>query len=165
MNFSLSETAGSLLLAFRERVCLMATNIVLADAQGTPVNHTFIPIGPDANRVFWFEDQSQATPNGFWRISVSLKRPPPAVAGSSSTNRTYRATIQLNEPVLETLGTQTVSGIPPAPTVSYVPRFICEAVLPERTVLQNRKDLRKMMANLLAEAQMIALVETLIMPF
>jgi hypothetical protein len=144
---------------------MAASNIVLADAQATPVNHTFVPIGPDANRVFWFEDQSQATPNGFWRISVSLKRPPPATAGASSAGRTFRALIQLHEPVLETLGTNTVSGIPPAPTVAYVPRCICEYVLPERAVLQNRKDLRKMMASLLAETQMTALVESLSMPY
>lgn len=144
---------------------MAASNIVLADAQATPVNHTFVPIGPDANKVFWFEDQSQATPNGFWRISVSLKRPPAATPGTSSNGRTYRAVVQLHEPVLETLGTNTVSGIPPAPTVAYIPRCTTEYVLPERASLQNRKDLRKMMANLLAETQMVALVESLAMPF
>jgi len=144
---------------------LAASNIVLADAQATPVNHTFVPIGPDASKVFWFEDQSQATPNGFWKISAELKRPPIAQAGQSSAGRTYRCKIGLHEPVLETLGTNTVSGIPPAPTVAYVPRVFIEFVVPERSVLQNRKDLRKMAANLLAESQMIALVETLLMPF
>ncbi|DAD51374.1 TPA_asm: coat protein [ssRNA phage Gerhypos.4_30] len=144
---------------------MAASNIVLADAQATPVNHTFVPMGPDANRVFWFEDQSQATPNGFWRISVSLKRPPPATSGTSANGRSFRVSIQLNEPVLETLGTNTVSGIPPAPTVAYIPRGTVEYVLPERAVLQNRKDLRKMLASLLAETQMTAVVETLTMPF
>ena len=144
---------------------MAASNIVLADAQATPVNHTFIPIGPDAQKVFWFEDQSQATPNGFWRISVELKRPPSAQPGQSSSGRTFRARITLNEPVLETLGTNTVSGIPPAPTVAYIPRCITEYILPERSVLQNRKDLRKMMANLLAESQMTAVVENLAMPY
>jgi hypothetical protein len=144
---------------------MAAVNIVLADALATPVNHTFVPIGPDANKVFYFEDQSQATPNGFWRISMLLKRPPPAIAGTSANGRSYRVTIQLSELVLETLGTNMVSGIPPAPTVAYIPRAVLEVMLPERAVLQNRKDLRKMIANLLAEAQTIALVETLTMPF
>jgi hypothetical protein len=59
----------------------------------------------------------------------------------------------------------TVSGIAPAPTVSYVPRSFVEYVLPERASLQNRKDLRKMCYNLLNEAQGIALVETLVTPY
>lgn len=144
---------------------MSAANIVLADAETIPLNHTFVPIGPDANRVFWFEDQSQMTANGFWRISCSLKRPPAATAGTSSNGRTYRAVIQLSEPILETLGTATYGGIPPAPTVSYIPRVTVEFVIPERAVLQNRKNLRKMIATLLTETQMTALVETLAMPF
>lgn len=144
---------------------MAAINIVLADALATPVNHTFVPIGPDKEGVFWFEDSSQATANGYWRVSMSLKRPPMAQPGQSTNGRTFRVLIGLHEPVLETLGTNTVSGIPPAPTVAYVPRAFAEYVLPERATLQNRKDLRKMMGNLLDEAQAIALVETLTMPF
>jgi hypothetical protein len=69
--------------------------------------------------------------------------------------------IGLHEPVLETLSNSTVSGILPAPMVSYTPRTFIEFVMPERASLQNRKDLRKMAANLLAEAQVTASVEQL----
>lgn len=144
---------------------MAASNIVLADAQGTPVNHTFVPLGPDKDGVFWFEDQSQASPVGYWRISYQLKRPPTAAAGQSSAQRTYRAVIGLHEPALENVTNNTVSGIAPAPTVSYIPRSFTEYVMPERSSLQNRKDLRKMNANLQAEAQLISLVETLITPY
>jgi len=142
-----------------------AVNIVLADAQGTPVNHTFVPLGPDTAGVFWFEDQSQASPIGYWRISYQLKRPTASTAGASSSQRTYRATIGLHEPVLENVTNNTVSGIAPAPTVSYIPRSFTEYVMPERSSLQNRKDLRKMTFNLSNEAQFIALVESLVMPY
>lgn len=144
---------------------MAASNIVLADALGTPVNHTFVPLGPDKDGVFWFEDQSQAAPVGFWRISYQLKRPTAATAGQSSSQRTYRAVIGLHEPILETVSNNTVSGIAPAPTISYIPRCFTEYVMPERSSLQNRKDLRKMNANLQAEAQLIALVETLVTPY
>jgi hypothetical protein len=144
---------------------MAAINIVLADALATPVNHTFVPLGPDREGVFWFEDQSQASPVGYWRISYTLKRPPPGIAGQTSAQRTYRATIGLHEPILENVTNNTVSGIAPAPTVSYVPRSFTEYVMPERSSLQNRKDLRKMNANLQAEAQLIALVETLVTPY
>ena len=144
---------------------MAASNIVLADALATPVNHTFVPLGPDRDGVFWWEDQSQASPIGFWRISYTLKRPSVGAAGTASNQRTYRATIGLHEPILENVTNNTVSGIAPAPTVSYVPRSFVEFVMPERSSLQNRKDLRKMAYNLLNESQLIALVETLITPY
>lgn len=144
---------------------MAAVNIVLADAQGTPVNHTFVPLGPDKDGVFWFEDQSQANSIGYWRISMQLKRPSLAVAGQNSSQRTYRAVVALHEPILETVSNNTVSGIAPAPTVSYVLRTFTEHVMPERASLQNRKDLRKMIYNLLNEAQAVALIETLVMPY
>lgn len=144
---------------------MAASNIVLADAQGTPVNHTFVPLGPDREGVFWFEDQSAASAIGYWRISYQLKRPIVSQAGQNSNQRTYRAVIGLHEPILEVVSNNTVSGIAPAPTVSYVPRVFNEYVMPERASLQNRKDLRKMNYNLQNEAQLVALVETLVTPY
>lgn len=139
----------------------MASNIVLADAQATPANHTFVPVGRDKNGVFWFEDQSASNAIGYWKISVELNKPAVATAGQNSNGRTIRAKVGLHEPILETVSNATVSGIAPAPTVSYVPRSFTEFVLPERASLQNRKDLRKMMASLLADTQVVAAVETL----
>jgi hypothetical protein len=146
----------------------MATNISLADAVASPVTHVFVPTGPDEKGIFWFED---ATPNGAtsslgsWRISMELKRPPSAQPGQSSANRTFRAVVGLHEPILEVLGTNTVSGIPPSPTLAYTPRCFAEYILPERAVLIDRKNIRKMAFNLQNEAQVVALVETLIKPF
>lgn len=138
----------------------MATNIVLADAQATPVNHTFVPVGRIGD-LFWFEDQSQANAIGFWKISIQSTRPPGAVTGSSSKDRTFRVKLGLHEPVLETLSNSTISGILPAPTVSYIPRGFVEFVLPERASLQNRKDIRKMLGLLCSDTQVIAAVENL----
>jgi len=144
---------------------LAAANIVLADAQATPVNHTFVPLGPDRDGVFWFEDQSAVSAIGYWRISMQLKRPAVAKAGQNSSQRTFRAVLGVHEPLLETVSNNTVSGIAPAPTVAYTPRCFVEYVLPERASLQDRKTLRKMVANLLGEAQSTALVETLVTPY
>lgn len=139
----------------------MASNIVLADAQATPVNHTFVPIGRDKDGVYWFEDQSQANTIGYWQISIELKRPVAPTAKQSSEGRAMRVRVALHEPVLETVSNDTVSGIAPAPTVSYVPRSFVEYVLPERASLQNRKDLRKMMYLLQNDSQVVASVENL----
>lgn len=140
----------------------MASNIVLADAQATPVNHTFVPIGRDKNGVFWFEDQTAPSAVGFWKISVELSRPGPATAKQSSEGRTFRAKLGLHEPVLETVSNNTVTGVAPAPVISYVPRCFTDFVLPERASYQNRKDLRKMMALLLADTQVVNVVEALV---
>lgn len=144
---------------------MAAANIVLLDAQGTPVSHTFVPLGPDKDGIFWWEDQSQASPIGYWRVSYQLTRPAPASAGTNSAGRSYRAKVALHEPVLENVTNSTIAGIAPAPTISYTPRGFIEVVLPERAVLLDRKNMRKMLYNLCNEAQYIALVETLVMPF
>lgn len=140
---------------------MLASNIVLADALATPVNHTFVPVGQDRNGVFWFNDQSQSNAVGYWRISIEVKTPSVPRAGvSASAERAYRYKIGLHEPVLEALSNSS-SGLTPAPTVAYVPRAFTEYILAERTSLQERKHLRKMNAGLQADAQITTLVENL----
>jgi len=136
------------------------TSIVLNDAQATPVAHTFLPLGPDANGVWWFEDQSGASPIGYNRISMKLTRPQNAAPGSDSGNRVSRVSVGIHTPVLETLGNNS-AGITPPPTVAYIARCNIEFILPERSSLQNRKDIRKYADFLLAETQLTAMVETL----
>jgi hypothetical protein len=111
--------------------------------------------------VYWFEDQSQANAIGFWKISMELARPSLPAAQQSSEGRTFRVKIGLHEPLLETVSNNTVAGIAPAPTISYTPRVFTEYILPERSALLDRKNVRKMNANLQAEAQLTAMVENL----
>lgn len=138
-----------------------AVAIVLADAAGTPVNHTFNPQGYNADEIFEFVDQSAANAVGFWKITVDIKQPAMPKAGEQSNGRTYRVRIGLHEPVLETVSNSTVSGIAPAPTVAYIPRAFLEFILPERTVLLDRQNIRKMAYNLLNNAQMVSVIENL----
>jgi hypothetical protein len=134
-------------------------NIVLADAQGTPVDHTFSPLGRDANGVWWWEDRSASAAAGYWRISARLKRvPPPSngyVAGPAMVNKVE---FGIHMPILETLGTSD-SGLTPPPTVAYIDRVKVEYTFADRDSLQNRKDLRKMMANSQALTDIITFVE------
>lgn len=138
-----------------------AANIVLADAQGTPVNHTFIPQEPDKDNAWWFEDQSPSNAVGYNKLSLQLKRPPPASAGTSSgTERMIKATFTVSLPTMEVLGTND-AGITPPPRVSYICRAKVELMLPERCTLQNRKDLRKYVQFLMADAQVVSMTESL----
>jgi hypothetical protein len=136
-------------------------NIVLADAQATPVNHTFIPLGPDSNGVWWFEDQSAGSAEIGWnRISVELKRPRNPAPGQTSRERMSRAKIGIHTPKLETLG-NTSAGYTPPPTIAYIARANVELMLPERGTLQDRKDLRKYTEKVLADANISLVIEQL----
>lgn len=135
-------------------------NIVLNDAQATPVAHTFIPLGPDANGVWWFEDQSASATIGYNRISVELKRPAGASQGANSANRFNRMKIRIYTPKMETLGNNSAGLIPP-PTVAYIPYAALELVFPERASLQDRKDLRKFADFIFADANITLLAEQL----
>lgn len=139
----------------------MASNIVLADAAGTPVNHTFIPMGVDTRGVYWFQDQSQANALGYWGISVELKRPPTPRPGESSEGRVFRARVALHEPVLANVTNSTVTGVEPAPQLAYTTRGFTEYVLPERSAVLDRQNISKMMPLLLQNSQIRAVVENL----
>jgi len=136
------------------------TSISLDDAQGTPVSHTFVPLGPDLKGVWWFEDQTGVASIGFNRISLALTRAGNPAPGSNSGDRVNRVKIGMHMPKTETLGTDG-AGLTPPPTVAYIDRSITEYILPERDSLQDRKDIRKMSMNLLANAQVVAMVENL----
>lgn len=138
-----------------------ASNIVLPDGLATPVNHTFVPVEKDKNGVFWFEDQSLASPIGYYRIGVSLVRPSAGTAGDSSQNRVNRVRLTISTPKLENVTNSTVSGVAPAPTLSYVPRASVEFVLPERSATQDRKDLRLFVSGLMSNTHLINAVESL----
>lgn len=143
----------------------IAEDIVLADAQATPVNHTFIPVGRDAQGVFWYEDQSAATVAGYWKISVELKTPQILQPGqSSAATRVYRARVGLHEPVMENVTNAGIDGILPAPTVSYILRGLSEYLIPERSSLLDRKNVRKMSALLQDDDMVIALIEQFQLP-
>lgn len=135
-------------------------NIVLNDAQGSPVAHTFIPLGPDASGTWWWEDQTGTSSIAYNRISMQLVRPSPAQAGQNSDKRVNRVKVGLHTPKVEALGVAD-SGYTPSPTIAYTPRCNIEFIMSERALLQDRKDLRKYADFLLAETQLTNMVENL----
>lgn len=136
------------------------SNIVLNDAQATPVAHTFIPLGPDAAGRWWFEDQTGSSPLNYNRISLQLVRAAVGKPGENAGDRTSRVKISIHTPKLETLGTND-AGLTPPNQVAYVPRCNVEFIMSDRASLQDRKDLRKYVDYLLAETQLTNMVENL----
>lgn len=135
--------------------------LVLNDGQVSPEAHTFTPLGPDANGVWWFEDQSAAAAIGYNRISFDLRRPMTAKPGESSSNRVYRCKIGIHVPVLENTTNSTVSGVAPAPTLSYINRVNIEFIVPERSALAARKDSLAYARDLITKALITDAVESL----
>lgn len=73
------------------------TNLVLTDRASTPVDHTFVPNGDDANGNALFVN-STSVPLGNPRFSIGLKR----------TSDKYKPSIKLAVPVVQS---QTINGV------------------------------------------------------
>lgn len=130
-------------------------NIVINDGAGTPVAHTFAPAGI-TGLVANYADRVGGIPVGYPTLDVSLRPPSP-----QSREKMYLATIRIKTPILDVTSPSTMTGIQPAPSVGYTPIAELKFWLPERSTLQNRKDLRAFVKNLMNDAVITNLVETL----
>lgn len=136
-------------------------NIVINDGQATPVAHTFNP--SEDGDMDLFEDKVGGIAIGFPLIAVRFRRPvaPSNGTASNANNRVYRINVNVSVPTLESTSASTGTGIPPAPTVAYVCRCNMEWLLPERSTLQERKNLRAYVANLMANADIQKVLQDL----
>jgi hypothetical protein len=140
-------------------------NIVIADALGTPVNHTFIP-SPQANGVMRWEDQAAASnplgvPVGFNTITAQAAMSKDTNAGKGR----FVLDLRYIMPTLETVSNSTQSGILPAATWAYDCAMFMKIVFSARSTLQNRKDILKMGPLALANAQLTDWAQAYQSPF
>lgn len=126
------------------------TTLSLTDAEATPVVHNFIPRGIEGS-VASYADVVSGIEVGSPTCTVSFVR-----AGKNS--KVNRARFTMVYPVLETLGTASASGILPAPTKAYDLRGSCEFLLPVRSTLQDRKNVRQLMIALINHAVGLSVV-------
>ena len=120
-------------------------NIVVPDAAATPVNHTFVPSKVDGDTALYLEKSVNAG-IGFWPLSVTQRAP---LAGQQE--KLYRTTVKLAIPVTTD---ETINGVV-RKTLLFTMRGSVEFVIPETATLQNRKDLRKLLAGILGDVQVI----------
>jgi hypothetical protein len=119
-------------------------NIVIADALGTPVNHTFVPVSNRDGLCTW-QDQSAASnpsavPVGFNELAVSGSMSKDVDKGRGR----FALDVRYRMPTLETVSNSTASGILPAPIWAYDCSVFIKTVFSARSTLQNRKDAVKM---------------------
>jgi len=141
-------------------------NITINDGLATPVAHIFAPAKTQADMALLEDRTSASNPSGifigFGKLTMMMERPKGA---SGSATRNIKASIKIETPKLETVSNSTVSGIAPAPTVSYRPVAELMLTFPERCSLQDRKDLQAFVKNLLSNAFVTDLFEKYELPY
>jgi len=123
-------------------------NITIADGATTPVSHVFAPVQSTPVAVWQDTDSAKAYLASQFKFNVQTKR-------STSTKGLTRVRIAMELP---TMGTGVAL---PASEVDYSDTCIIEFLLPNRGLKQGRKDLRTLVRNLLADAQIIDVVDEL----
>lgn len=136
-------------------------NIVLNDGQATPVAKTFAPAKTSADFAL-LEERSSGIYIGFNKLTMMIKRPE---GPANQANRNLKLMIKIETPKLENVTNSTVSGIAPAPTISYRPVVELTATLPERCQLQDRKDLQAFIKNVLNNAFVTSAFENYELPY
>ncbi len=121
--------------------------MTINDGQATPVAHGFDPVTTTGNDSR-FADRSSGVPAGFPQISLTQKDP-------ANGARNYRMQFNIVLPTVE------VDPITGQKKVTRTARFNGEFVLPESSVLQERKDILAYAKNLLATANATAVVQNL----
>lgn len=123
-------------------------NIVINDGQTTPVAHTFAPAKTQADMAL-LEDRTAGIYIGYNKLTFMLTRP---TGPSKEATRNLKLSVKIETPKLETVSNNTVSGIAPAPTISYRPVVELICTFPERSSLQDRKDLQAYIKNVLSNS-------------
>lgn len=126
-------------------------NIVVPDAAGTPVDHTFLPEAIDKNNVARWNEKTSTLPVGYWTLAQSLRKP-------VATNGVYRYTLDLAIP---TTKTYTDPGGNSVTVIDYVNRAQVTMLSSDRSVLQSRKDIRKLLVGILNDPIAVDQIENL----
>lgn len=128
-------------------------NIVINDS--VPVAKTFKPAKAVDGLALW-EEKTSPYYIGFYKITMGVQRPK---GNANVGNRNIKIWIKTETPFLENTTNSTISGINPAPTVSYRPVAYTEYTLPERSAKIDRQNMNALHKNALAHAFWLALVE------
>lgn len=136
-------------------------NIVINDGATTPLAHTFSPAKTESDYAL-LEDRAAGIYIGYNKLTFSLTRPK---GPAEQATRNLKLSVKIETPKMEVVSNGTVSGIAPAPTVSYRPVVELQATFPERCSLQDRKDLQAFIKNALSNAFVTNAFENYELPY
>lgn len=131
-------------------------NIAINDGATTPVSHTFVPV-VSTPVPFYRETIGALALVGQGRITIGNR--------SAANAALQRVKITLELPALETAAGNNAEGYTAAPKVAYTNSVVVDLILPSRGTVQQRKDLRVMLSNLMLNAQVVDAVDNLAQPY
>lgn len=131
-------------------------NIAVLDGKTTPATHTFYPIAarPDAS---YREAVASLALVGQGIVTIRNQ--------SAANAALQRVRIGLALPALETISGENAAGYTAAPKVAYTNTAMIELIMPARGTVDQRKDLRVMLSNLLLNAQVVDAIDNLNNPY
>ncbi len=136
-----------------------AAPIVINDGATTPVAHTFSPVQKDEKGVMWWEqtNPSPTTPIAAKKISYKQVR---AIGRVKTVEGSGKVTYVIEVPTPETLSNNS-AGIVPPPTLAYREVARAEFDISERSVKQERKDIRTLLRNFLDSPMAVSNIDDL----
>jgi hypothetical protein len=127
------------------------TTIVISDGATTPVAHTFSPSRIDANNVATFQERVNGVPVGYPTLTWSLR-------AATTASPTFKLVGKLTQPKVITV---TDTSGKTVTTVDYTNIGTIELVSSQRATLQERKDLRVLLSNLLLNTSIVSSADNL----
>lgn len=129
-------------------------SIIVTDGETTPVSHTYVVhTGQNGNDPAVNYDKSLGIFTGFERLTTLVRR--------SESNKATRISIQLSRPTLAVTAPSTGSGIQPNPTVAYTCLGKVDLVFPDSCTLQERRNMRRLIGNLMVNTTLASAIEDL----
>lgn len=122
-------------------------NVILRSDDTTPVDHILIPISNADRNLVWRGDATSVPSDGQLRLTATWER---------LKDGTYRLSLKLEVPVMETIGTAAANGYVAAPKVAYVMVGIFTMFAPARSTIADRANVVKMLAHALTGASSTA---------
>lgn len=132
------------------------TTLTLTDAAGTPVNRSYplVSFSPDIS--VW---KDYAT-NGGYAVGAGTA----TLSLRENANGTVRVAGKLSLPTLESVSGDDSNGFTPPPTKAFECIGSFDLAFPNRASLQNRKDLKAMLIDLISDALVTSAVENFVHP-
>lgn len=134
-------------------------SIAINDGQGTPVTHTYNPVQSVDPAIYNRNGDAAVPVVGEEQITIALRQ------GGNTSDGVARTRLSLRVPVLETPSGGTPSGYVAPPRVAYYLQANVDVFLPNRSTLAQRKDLRVLLSNLLLNAQVVSVIDSLERPY
>jgi len=127
-------------------------DITINDGAATPVAHTFSTVNVNRDGVAKYADRSSGIPIGY---PVIILQP----VESNKQNKLSRVIGKVQLPVLEQVAGSANTGFTPAPSLAFTLYGNFDFSIPDRSSLQNRKDIAAYVGNLITSALVKSMVQ------